>query len=217
MGSVTAPLMPIVKVFLLGLFVNIGLRLASKFRLASSKSYTIPRLELMSCLLLFKLIVTVKEVVESKIDLSGVFCWSDSKVALWWIRQQSKKWIVWVQNRATDIRHYTSAFQWSHVLSHLNVSDISTRSISLQKLIESSWYNGPSILLHSVSVWPNKYACSSHLSEEKEWLYVSLVNNIHSVGRGIGAVVDCQKNRKLGKLLRMTGHVLCFIKNICLK
>ena len=67
------------------------------------------------------------------------------------------------------------------------------------------------------SVCMAKYACSSHLSEEKEWLYVSLVNNIYSVGRGIGAVVDCQKNRKLGKLLRMTGHVLCFIKNICLK
>ena len=56
---------------------------ASKCRLAPAKSYTVPRLELMSCLLLSKLIVTVKEAVECEVDLSGVFCWSDSEVALW--------------------------------------------------------------------------------------------------------------------------------------
>ena len=46
---------------------------------------------------------------------------------------------------------------------------------------------------------------------------VSLVNNIHSVGKGIGAVVDCQRYNNLGKLLRVTGYVLRFIKNIRLK
>ena len=46
---------------------------------------------------------------------------------------------------------------------------------------------------------------------------VSIVNNFYSVGKGIGAVVDCQKYSNLGKLLRMTGYVLRFIKNICLK
>ena len=51
-----------------------------------------------------------QKIAESDVDLSGVFCWSDSEVALWWIRQQSKKWNVWVQNQVADIRHYTSAF-----------------------------------------------------------------------------------------------------------
>ena len=45
---------------------------ASKCRLAPSKSYTIPNLEWMSCLLLSKLIVIAKEVVECEVDLSGV-------------------------------------------------------------------------------------------------------------------------------------------------
>ena len=46
---------------------------------------------------------------------------------------------------------------------------------------------------------------------------VSIVNNFYSVGKGIGVVVDCQKYSNLGKLLRMTGYVLRFIKNIRLK
>ena len=134
----------------------------------TSKSYIIPGLELMLCLLLSKLIVTVKKAVECEVDLSGIFCWSDSEMVLWCIRKQSKKWDVWVQNRVADIRHYRSAFHWSHVPSHLNASDISIRSISLQKFIESSSYNCPSFLLHSASEWPNKNICPSHLSEEEE-------------------------------------------------
>ena len=54
----------------------------SKYRLGPCKSYAILRLELMSCLLLPKLSVTVKEVFECKFDLLGLFCWSASEVAL---------------------------------------------------------------------------------------------------------------------------------------
>lgn len=82
MGSVTAPLMPIIQVIMLGLFVNMGVKVslwASKCWQAPSKSYTIPRLESLSCQLLSKLIVTAKEAVECKVDLSGTFCWSDSE------------------------------------------------------------------------------------------------------------------------------------------
>ena len=123
-------------------------------------------------------------------------------MALRWIRQQSK-------NRIADIRHYTYPFHWSHVPSHLITSDISTQSVSLQNFVESSWYNCLSFLLHSVSEWPNKNVCSSHLTEQEKWVSVSLVNNSHSVGKGIGAV--------LGKLLRVTGYVLHFVKKFRLK
>ena len=164
----------------------------------------------MPCLLLSKLFVTVKEVVTCEVDLSGVFYCSNSEVALRWIRQQSK-------NRIADIRHYTYPFHWSHVPSHLITSDISTQSVSLQNFVESSWYNCLSFLLHSVSEWPNKNVCSSHLTEEEKWVSVSLVNNSHSVGKGIGAVVDCEKYTNLGKLLRVTGYVLHFVKKFRLK
>ena len=62
---------------------------ASKSWLPPSKLYSIPRLELMSSLLLSKSIVTVKESVECEEDLSSMFFWFESEVALW-IRQQSK-------------------------------------------------------------------------------------------------------------------------------
>ena len=56
-----------------GVKVNL---LTSKCRLAPSKSHAIPRLELMSCLLLSKLIVTVKQAGECELQLCSVFCWS---------------------------------------------------------------------------------------------------------------------------------------------
>ena len=74
MGSVTAQLMPIVQVFTLGLFVNMGLRLV-----CGQVNVGWHHLSL----LLSKLIVTVKEAVECEVDLSGVFCWSDSEMTLW--------------------------------------------------------------------------------------------------------------------------------------
>ena len=87
----------------------------------------------------------------------------------------------------------------TYVPSHLNSSDISTRSISLHKFIESSWYTGPSFLLDSMCVWPEQKVYSSHSSVEEEKVCTALVNNIQSVEIGIGKVVDCQRYGSFGK------------------
>ena len=45
----------------------------------------------MSCLLMSKLIVRVKEAIECEVDLYDLFCWSDSELGLQRILQQRKK------------------------------------------------------------------------------------------------------------------------------
>lgn len=57
-----------------------------KCRLAPTKSFSIPRLELLSCLLLPKFMSAVENAVECEVQLSGMFSWSDSEVALWWVK-----------------------------------------------------------------------------------------------------------------------------------
>ena len=58
---------------------------ASKTRVAPVSKQTIPRLEILSALMLSKLIASVSTALESEISLSEATCFSDSKVALYWI------------------------------------------------------------------------------------------------------------------------------------
>ena len=53
--------------------------------------FIVPRLELMSYLLLTHLIVTVKKAMSVEVKISKVVFWSDSKVALWWVKSVNKK------------------------------------------------------------------------------------------------------------------------------
>ena len=153
MGFVTDPLMPIVQVYVrVACYPGVKVSLwASKFCLAPSWSYTIPRLELMY-LIMSKLVVTVRETVECEAVPSGECCWSDSEVDLWWTRQQSKKWNAWVQNRVEDIRHYKSNFI-GHIFYLILMHQTFPHTINIIKkvhriILASLAYH---FLLHSVS------------------------------------------------------------------
>ena len=58
----------------------------AKTRLVPIKEENIPRLELLGCLLLSKLIKSVYEAVGGVVRLSEIYCWSDAQISLWWIK-----------------------------------------------------------------------------------------------------------------------------------
>ena len=57
--------------------------LTTKTKVAPLTNITIPRLELLSGLLLVELLDVVKRVINC-IDISSIYCWSDSEIALYW-------------------------------------------------------------------------------------------------------------------------------------
>ena len=63
---------------------------ASKTRVSPLTKQTIPWLELLSCLLLARLITHVKAVLTTVIKIQLGLCLTDSKVALFWIRGKTK-------------------------------------------------------------------------------------------------------------------------------
>ena len=58
----------------------------SKSRVAPLSRLSIPRLELLSCLILARLIVAVKEMINAVVDVDIVHCYTDSISARYWIK-----------------------------------------------------------------------------------------------------------------------------------
>ena len=80
-----------------------GKFLTAKTRVNPLQPQTIPRLELLSALLLTQLLVSVEKELESRLPLSETTCYTDSKVALHWIQGADKEWKQLVRNRPVEI------------------------------------------------------------------------------------------------------------------
>ena len=57
---------------------------AGKSRIVPMKKLSIPRLELLACLLLARLMVSVVDAVKSEVSVKDTICWTDSQIAIWW-------------------------------------------------------------------------------------------------------------------------------------
>ncbi|GFV98841.1 uncharacterized protein TNCV_2913581 [Trichonephila clavipes] len=131
--------------------------LCSKARVAPLKSLTIPRLELMSCCLGARLANSIIRAL----NLPGikVIYWSDSEVALWWIREQGN-WSMFVANRVKEIRELTQFQSWRHVPSNMNIADLLSRGCTPQKMLDSKWWEGRRWLRNNKEQWPaNEINC----------------------------------------------------------
>ena len=96
----------------------------AKSKIVPSKKLTV---ELMSCLLLSRLIVLVKIALSVEVNITRVVCWSNSKIALWWMKSVNKKRKVWVENRLSEIRENIGVDYWRYVPTECNPADIATR------------------------------------------------------------------------------------------
>ena len=78
---------------------------SSKTRVTPIKEVSIPRLSLLSALLLARLINSVKEALRDELELGSPVCYTDSKVAYYWIQRSERNWKPFVQNRVNEIRN----------------------------------------------------------------------------------------------------------------
>ena len=78
--------------------------LTAKSKIVPNRTLTVPKLELVSCLLLSRLIVSVRKALSVQVKISNFDSWSDSKVALNWVKSMTKKWKFWVENSVSEVR-----------------------------------------------------------------------------------------------------------------
>ncbi|UYV84450.1 hypothetical protein LAZ67_X002223 [Cordylochernes scorpioides] len=91
--------------------VIVVLFVEARNRLATIKRITIPRLELLACLIGARLLVHVLENLEESPE--KIQCWTDSSPALYWIQQQDN-WAQFVSNRVKEITTLTKNEDWNH-------------------------------------------------------------------------------------------------------
>ena len=189
---------------------------ASRTRVAPTAKQTIPRLELLSALLLSRLISNVSVALASEVDLKESHCYTDSKVALYWIMGTEKEWKPFVENRVTEIRRLVPPTSWSHCSGRENPADLPSRGMTPTKLVGSKlWRYGPEWLVHSRShIDENVEMPDECLKEIKisphRTRNLLMMSNQHS----LNDVIHCKEYSSLSRLLRITAYVIRFIDKL---
>lgn len=121
-----------------------------KARLAPQPELTIPRLELCAAVMA----VEMSEVICEEIDhpINKISFYTDSKVVLGYIYNQSRRFYVYVNNRVRRIRESTTPEQWHFVTTDQNPADHGSRSVPAAALQSTTWFTGPSFLQGSLEI-----------------------------------------------------------------
>ena len=171
--------------------------LISKSKLAPIHQSTIPRLELQAAVIAAKLDSMLRGELDICID--GSYFWTDSQIALSYIKNKTRRFHVFVENRVSVIRKITDVNNWNHVGSKDNPADFLTRSkgLSVDRLNEL-WFQGPDWLRNYKCDWPKQPYSFNVSDEDPEVKSLRLPNRVISnnshlilAGCSSGEPVNC--------------------------
>ena len=190
---------------------------AAKTRVAPLGGMTIPRLELLSALLLSKLIVSVRTALQPEVTLGDPVCYTDSRVALYWIQGCQQEWKQFVENRVTSILASVQPQCWEHCPGRENPADIPSRGMTASELSRNSlWLSGPDWLSECQDLPGEDLDADSEVPEEcrremksKKTAHTLVVVQNH--GPRLGQLISCENFSSLHRLLRVTTLVLRFV------
>lgn len=181
----------------------------AKSRVASKKTrQTIPKLELSAAHLTCQLLNHVAKSYEDSIDIDRIYAWSDSSIALAWIKSKPHLLQTFECNRVQSIQNSERNIKWNHINSEYNPADIASRGMSAKELISNDLWWSPLWLRMPESEWPQSvirtpadmpgYKKSVHVITQVESWDLSLLERVSSFNR----------------LINVTAYVLRFIRNL---
>ena len=191
---------------------------AAKTRVAPLQQQTIPRLELLSALLLARHLSTIAESLAFELILSSPYCFTDSMVALCWIKETDKIWKTFVQNRVIEIRRLVPPDCWRHCPGTENPADVPSRGATLLELSSKVlWHTGPPWLSRgelSSSAADEETTqppeeCLSELKNDQQLVHGLLTAGTES---RLSEIIDCKNFGSFERLITTTSLVLKFCR-----
>ena len=177
--------------------------ISSKCKVAPIKPSTLPRLELLAVHTGAKLATAVKAALsKSKHALNISVLYSDSTIALSWIKADPTRWHTFVSNRVSQIQSMLPTTEFIHVPSEENPADLCSRGLLATQLVaqQTFWFQGPSWLGSSFPDQPQTLLTTEEARQEVKTLTVlTSPSNL---------LVDLDNFNSLVKLLR----TLCICK-----
>ncbi|XP_008179517.1 uncharacterized protein LOC103308231 [Acyrthosiphon pisum] len=185
--------------------------LMGKSKIAPASKVSVPRLELCGAWLLARLINYVQQHLEM-LKISNVTAWTDSTVALSWIRTPTVRLKTFVANRVAKIQQLTDTKIWRHIPTRDNPADCASRGLGPNDLATHElWWKGPKFLRQPENTWPVEGTrCPDSCPEEEvEQKRITLLTQ----------VVDdeCRvlwQSDNLSKVLRLTAYLLRIVDRL---
>ena len=113
-----------------------------------------PRLELLACSLLTKLLKNALYLLNFVYSDIKLYCWTDSTDCVFWINSYNEVRENFVQKQVMQIRSNLPNTKWLHCPGTANPADIPSSELSLNwKSIFNMWINGSQFLYYSDSEW----------------------------------------------------------------
>ena len=131
-----------------------------------------PWLELLSALLLARLITTVSANLKLILPPFDLKCYTDSLVIFYWIQGTEKDWKPFVKNRVVEIRSHVSPENWRHCPGLSNPADLPSHGLTLLELSVSQLWQSIWHVQNPSSTQEVRW-CESYPDPQQAWKWIT--------------------------------------------
>ena len=184
-------------------------------RVAPVKEVSLPCKELLGAVVVVKLLSAVISALKLPDSVRHV-CWSDSCIALGWVRGDPSRWKPWVSNRVRKIQAVVDKSCWRYIPTDDNPSDLVTRGVSAEALISSElWWKGPQAMYDcdASDFMPEQIEVgkiSQDIAAELKAVRTALVAEVQAAPK----MFCFERWSTFSRSLRVIGFVLRFVRNL---